>query len=106
MKKQRLRYREAVNGLEAVEYYGEYPARYSVILMDISMPVMDGMTATRRIRDYERQHGLKRCSIIALTGLASASARLEAIASGFDHFLSKPIKFNALLPLLPESPPD
>lgn len=71
---------------------------------DISMPIMDGMTATRKIRDLENQHDLKRCTIIALTGLASASARLEAIASGFDHFLSKPIKFGALLPLLPEKP--
>ena len=73
------------------------------------MPVMDGMTATRRIREYEQKHGVKRTFIVALTGLASASARLEAWSSGIDHFMTKPIKFKALEQLLdkaaPASPP-
>jgi CheY-like chemotaxis protein len=67
---------------------------------DISMPVMDGMTATRRIREYEHKHGVKRTFIVALTGLASASARLEAWSSGIDHFMTKPIKFKAREQLL------
>jgi len=64
------------------------------------MPVMDGMSATRAIREFEREGNLPRCSIIALTGLASASAKLEAWSSGIDHFMTKPVNFNALAALL------
>jgi CheY-like chemotaxis protein len=66
----------------------------------MSMPVMDGMSATRAIRDFERSHNLPRSSIIALTGLASASAKLEAWSSGIDHFMTKPINFKMLGELL------
>ena len=60
------------------------------------MPVMDGMTATRTIRRYEQEYNIPRCCIIALTGLASASAKLEAWNSGIDHFMTKPVNFKAL----------
>lgn len=60
------------------------------------MPVMDGMTATRTIRQYEQEYNIPRCCIIALTGLASASAKLEAWNSGIDHFMTKPVNFKAL----------
>jgi CheY-like chemotaxis protein len=62
----------------------------------MSMPVMDGMTATRTIRQYEQEYNVPRCCIIALTGLASASAKLEAWNSGIDHFMTKPVNFKAL----------
>lgn len=62
----------------------------------MSMPVMDGMTATRTIRQYEQEYNIPRCCIIALTGLASASAKLEAWNSGIDHFMTKPVNFKAL----------
>ena len=67
---------------------------------DMSMPIMDGMSATRAIRQYERTNNLPRCSIVALTGLASPSAKLEAWNSGIDHFMTKPINFKALEQLL------
>ncbi len=60
------------------------------------MPVMDGMAATRAIRQYEQEYNIPRCCIIALTGLASASAKLEAWNSGIDHFMTKPVNFKAL----------
>lgn len=60
------------------------------------MPVMDGMTATRTIRQYEQEYNIPPCCIIALTGLASASAKLEAWNSGIDHFMTKPVNFRAL----------
>lgn len=66
----------------------------------MSMPVMDGMSATRAIRDFERARNMPRCSIIALTGLASSSAKVEAWSSGIDHFMTKPINFKALGGLL------
>jgi CheY-like chemotaxis protein len=62
----------------------------------MSMPVMDGMSATRAIRHYEQEYNIPRCTIIALTGLASASAKLEAWNSGIDHFMTKPVNFKAL----------
>ncbi|RYF42470.1 MAG: response regulator, partial [Cytophagaceae bacterium] len=61
---------------------------------------VDGMTTTRAIRDYEHENNMKRCRIVALTGLASASARLEALSSGVDHFMTKPLNFKALGSLL------
>jgi CheY-like chemotaxis protein len=67
------------------------------------MPVMDGNTATREIRHYEKQQHLKPTKIIALTGLASTSARIDALSSGADQFLTKPIRFQVLMPLLEES---
>jgi DNA-binding response OmpR family regulator len=61
---------------------------------------VDGMTSTQAIREYEKANNLPKCRIIALTGLASASARLEALNSGVDHFMTKPMDFRALETLL------
>jgi CheY-like chemotaxis protein len=61
---------------------------------------VDGMTSTRAIRQHEADNKLPRCRIVALTGLASASARLEALSSGVDHFMTKPLDFKALGSLL------
>lgn len=66
----------------------------------MSMPVMDGVTATRKIREYEHEHHIPQCHIIALTGLTSASAKLEAWNAGIDHFMTKPVNFKALEKLL------
>lgn len=60
------------------------------------MPILDGMSASRQIRDHEQAHDSPRCCIIALTGLASASARLEAWSSGVDHYMTKPVNFRKL----------
>jgi CheY-like chemotaxis protein len=62
----------------------------------MSMPVMDGMSATRAIREYEQTHNIAPTCIIALTGLASSSAKLEAWSSGIDHFMTKPVNFREL----------
>ncbi|UPX17003.1 uncharacterized protein EKO05_0007381 [Ascochyta rabiei] len=95
-KKYNLEYTEAENGLEALRAYQSAQVQFDVILMDMSMPVMDGMSATRAIRQYEQEYNVPRCCIIALTGLASASAKLEAWNSGIDHFMTKPVNFKAL----------
>jgi CheY-like chemotaxis protein len=60
------------------------------------MPIMDGMSATRAIREFERENNLPRTYVIALTGLASATARLEAWSSGVDYYATKPVNFKAL----------
>ncbi|CAE7193919.1 hypothetical protein PTNB73_08715 [Pyrenophora teres f. teres] len=100
MRKNKLPYQEASNGLEAVEKYKDEPCRFDTILMDMSMPVLDGMSATRAIREHERINDMSRCCIIALTGLASSSAKLEAWSSGIDHFLTKPVNYKELREIL------
>lgn len=67
------------------------------------MPIMDGMTATRQIRDFEKAMGLSRTPVIALTGLTSTAARSEAQEVGMDDFLTKPISFNMVHDALPDS---
>jgi CheY-like chemotaxis protein len=64
------------------------------------MPVMDGTTSSREIRTYEQEMGLEPSTVIALTGLASATARIEALAYGVDHFMPKPVNLKKLLSYL------
>jgi len=88
----------AENGLQAVNAVAR--ADYDVILMDIQMPEMDGIQATRRIREMPPP----KCDvpIIALTAHALAGAREEYIAAGMDDYLSKPVNPAALLAKLDE----
>ncbi|KAK6860793.1 hypothetical protein PG995_004429 [Apiospora arundinis] len=89
-------WKTAENGLEAVEAYTAEPAAYAGVLMDLSMPIMDGFEATRRIREYEKTQKLTPVTVIALTGLASGSAQQMAFASGIDVFITKPARLKEL----------
>jgi PAS domain S-box-containing protein len=80
----------ANNGAEALERLAE--SAYDAVLMDCQMPVMDGFTATRRIREQERQSGGKRLPIIALTANVMSEDRDNCIAAGMDAHLGKPIE--------------
>jgi signal transduction histidine kinase/DNA-binding response OmpR family regulator len=72
---------------------------YDVILMDVQMPVMDGLEATRKIRDHERQHGGHQC-IIALTALAMHGDREKCLQAGMDDYLTKPVEKSDLIDIL------
>lgn len=96
MTKLKYDYTTAENGLEAVELYTRDPARYSCVLTDISMPVMDGLEATRRIRALERAGGHPPAVVIALTGLHGAEIEQDAVASGVDLFLTRPLVLGRL----------
>lgn len=105
MKKLSYSYAKAENGQEALDAYrtaaeSQQHRPFDFILMDISMPVMDGYEATRRIREFEREKGMKPTTVIALTGLASAQAQREAEMAGMDIFLPKPVKFAGLKKLM------
>lgn len=106
MKKCRFTYAEAKNGQEAVERYkaasyrSNSSRRFDFVLMDIGMPVMNGLQATRLIREHEREVGWPSTTVIALTGLASADAQRDAESAGVDVFLAKPVKFAELKQLL------
>lgn len=116
MKKLGHSYDTATNGLEALQMYTANPGLYPFVLMgkfswpayeavhlltsypnaDISMPLMDGLESTRKIRQLERSDNIKPATIIALTGLGSATIQREAIASGMDLFLTKPVSLKSL----------
>jgi len=131
MRKIKLPYSSASNGLEALEKYVfcanssctseqspspllSQPLRgpptpptspdeqkaFTYVLMDISMPVMDGLESTRRIRAFEKEMGMQKAVIIALTGLASAEAQRDALDAGVDFYLAKPVKFVDLQKLM------
>ncbi len=77
----------ACDGAEAVRAFEE--RAFGLILMDLSMPGMDGLEATRRIRAIER--GARRTPIVALTANAMDGDRARCLEAGMDGFLSKPI---------------
>ncbi|CRG82830.1 two-component sensor protein histidine protein kinase (dhkk, dhkj) [Talaromyces islandicus] len=96
----------AENGKMAVEAVEKRPEGYDIIFMDISMPVMNGFEATRAIRalEYERDEP-RPATIIALTGLSSARDESEALTSGVDLFLTKPVSLKEVSRLLEEWEP-
>jgi two-component system sensor histidine kinase/response regulator len=77
------------NGKEALDVLRN--ESFDVILMDIQMPEMDGLTATREIRAREERLGLPRTPIIAMTAHALKSDREEALHAGMDGYVAKPI---------------
>lgn len=82
----------AVNGLEAVELFsGHAPYYYDLILMDIRMPVMSGLTATKRIRAMERDDASE-IPIIAMTANAFSKDVQASLDAGINEHLSKPIE--------------
>ncbi|MGC9456655.1 MAG: ATP-binding protein [Halothiobacillaceae bacterium] len=88
----------AANGAEAVAACENQDDRtpFDVILMDISMPVMDGVEATRRIRALESETGRSRTPVIALTANALKGDRERFLAEGMDEMLTKPLDLKAL----------
>jgi signal transduction histidine kinase/DNA-binding response OmpR family regulator len=83
----------ANNGQEAVDAIGR--REYDIILMDCQMPVMDGFTATARIREWERTAN-RRHTIIAMTANAMQGDRERCIDAGMDDYIRKPIQAKQL----------
>lgn len=80
------------NGREAVEAVGSIP--YDLVFMDVQMPVMDGLAATREIRRLES--GSRRVPIVALTAHAMQEDRERCLEAGMDAYITKPIKAEEL----------
>jgi signal transduction histidine kinase/DNA-binding response OmpR family regulator len=85
----------AETGKVAVEMY--QARKYDLVLMDVQMPVMDGHTATRMIRDWEKQSNVSPVPIIALTAHAYQEEMQKSLAAGCSDHLTKPIRKNILL---------
>lgn len=85
----------AVNGALAFEAWTQ--KLYDIILMDVQMPVMDGLTATKKIREWEQTYRRKHTPIVMLTANAQQDQIAEQLAAGADAHASKPIEINPLL---------
>jgi two-component system cell cycle response regulator DivK len=86
---------EAADGLEAVETArGAHP---DLILMDVGLPLLDGLSATRRIREDVEMRSVP---IVAVSGYAMAEDRARALAAGCDGYIPKPIDFDELYHLV------
>ncbi|MFN2189612.1 MAG: ATP-binding protein, partial [Candidatus Promineifilaceae bacterium] len=92
----------AADGLQAISALEQ--CSYDVVLMDIQMPEMDGLEATRYIGSHWKNRS--RPAIIAMTASAMASDRDAALAAGMDGFISKPIRVEALISALYGVAPD
>lgn len=84
----------AANGAEAAE--AVHQRRFDLILMDVHMPVMDGLRATEEIRAWELRSGERPTKIIALTAGVMNEERARCLAAGMNGFLPKPLTREAL----------
>ncbi|KIV83101.1 hypothetical protein PV11_05155 [Exophiala sideris] len=95
--------KDGLQALEAFKHaYSDGGNGFRHVLMDITMPIMDGITATREIRNFERGNktGQQPATILALTGQVAEATRREMFEAGGDYFLPKPVKFKELMKLL------
>ncbi|MDB5491604.1 MAG: sensor histidine kinase/response regulator, partial [Micavibrio sp.] len=88
----------ARNGQQAVRNAAKMD--YAAVLMDVQMPEMDGLEATRRIRDHEKTEGKERCIIIGMTAHALPADRDRCTAAGMDDYIAKPFDPNRLKTML------
>lgn len=89
----------AANGLEAVEAFKE--REFDLILMDIQMPEMDGLEATRRIRSLQNDESVhEECEIVGLSAHAMSGDRERYMAEGMVDYLTKPIRTEELRKIL------
>jgi len=82
------------NGIAALELFPTASA--GVILMDWQLPGIDGLETTRRLRAYERDHGLARTPVIAMTASALPGDRDRCLDAGMDDFIAKPVSMSTL----------
>ncbi|KAL3456971.1 hypothetical protein BJX64DRAFT_29329 [Aspergillus heterothallicus] len=90
-----------VNGEECATAYGDNPAAWDVVLMDIQMPILDGMDSTRRIRQFEKQSESEGDTRLHVPIFAVSASLLEKDAqmymdTGFDGWIMKPVNFDRL----------
>jgi CheY-like chemotaxis protein len=96
---------EVRDGAAAIDAVTGSEGHFAAILMDLHMPGIDGIAASRIIRDFERRSGRPRAAIMALTADVLAETRAEAAAAGIDAVLEKPIAPESLRRMLAEVAP-
>ncbi len=98
LKKMALRCDVAADGREAVAAIASLP--YDLVLMDMHMPTMDGLEATRAVRAMSEDHPNRGVPIVAMTACALARDREECIEAGMDDFIAKPVAPDAMATLM------
>jgi CheY-like chemotaxis protein len=88
----------AYDGMEALE--SMHYRRFDLVLMDIQMPRMDGLDATREIRRREQNSSATPTPVVALTANASDNDRQRCLAAGMNDFLAKPVKTEQIAAVL------
>jgi signal transduction histidine kinase len=90
----------AFNGKEAVEKFKSQ--NFDLILMDVSMPIMDGITATTKIREYEKQLGSIKSQvfIVGLSAYSQQETIDRAFEAGMNNFITKPATFNKIIRII------
>lgn len=91
---------EAQDGEEAVELYAR--KRFDLVIMDIIMPLMDGVDAIRAIRRLERERGLPPVPILALSGEDSLENSVDSMGAGADRMLAKLVDHDGAVALVRE----
>lgn len=95
LEKLSLSYQLAENGEQALQIM-QQPHNFDILLMDCQMPVMDGYTATRSVRQYEAENQLKHTPIIAMTANTMENDKTVCLQAGMDDYISKPVEKDAL----------
>jgi signal transduction histidine kinase/ActR/RegA family two-component response regulator len=90
------------NGEEALAAYRAAGGAFDIVFMDVEMPIMDGLEATREIRTIEDEAGLARVPVVALTAHVLQEQRHSITEAGLDHLLSKPVRQDSVQKLLME----
>ena len=90
----------ANNGQEVIDLYKSNYSQWDLVFMDCKMPVIDGYQATETIRQFEQDNGLERGTIVGLSANAFTGSTNEALASGMDDYLTKPIEREKMMQLL------
>jgi CheY-like chemotaxis protein len=90
---------EASNGEDALKIFIDTP-EINIIFMDIVMPKMDGLEATRRIRCYEKEKQLPNVFIVGVSGNAMECQMKEALQAGINSYLIKPYKQEEILKII------
>eukprot|EP00850_Spirogloea_muscicola_P020148 SM000208S06318 [mRNA] locus=s208:101853:106067:+ [translate_table: standard] len=85
------------NGLEVLDRLVEQPDRYDLLLLDVQMPIMDGLETVKAIRARETTLGLPHLPVIGLTSHVIGSFREVCLAAGMDEYVSKPFSFSQLV---------
>ncbi len=88
----------APNGLMA--FQKRQAERYDLVFMDIAMPIMDGVEATHKILEYEKENNLPHIPIVALTANALKGDRERFMGEGLDEYITKPVKKDNILKIL------
>ena len=89
-----VRYDLGRTGLEGLKLWSDNA--YKLVLMDIQMPEMDGISAVKHIRTIEDEKSLSRTPVIAMTAHAFSEDRAKCLAAGFDEYLAKPLSKKSL----------